>query len=143
MKRVAIYTDGACRGNPGPGGWGVLLIWEGHREELSGYEAHTTNNRMELLAPIHGLESLTNPCIVDLYTDSMYVKKGITEWIHQWKKNNWRTASKQPVKNQDLWERLERALHQHQINFHWVKAHNGHAENSYVDALAVKASHSH
>ena len=136
---VEIHTDGACRGNPGPGGWGALLRANGAEKELYGGEAATTNNRMELMAAIRALEALKRPSRVKLYTDSIYVMKGITTWIHSWKRRGWRTADKQPVKNQDLWERLERALGRHRINWHWVKGHAGNPDNERADALARAA----
>lgn len=136
---VTIYTDGACRGNPGPGGWGVILSKGPHQRELSGAEAHTTNNRMELLAAINGLEALRTPCRVALHTDSTYVQKGISEWIAGWKKNGWKTASRKPVKNKDLWQRLEQAMAPHEVNWHWVKGHAGNAGNERADALANAA----
>ena len=135
-RRVTIYTDGACSGNPGPGGWGAILQFGDSEKELMGGEAHTTNNRMELMAAISALESLKRPCDVDLYTDSKYVKDGITGWIKGWKKNEWRTADKKPVKNVDLWQRLDAALGQHRIAWHWVKGHAGHVMNERVDQLA-------
>jgi len=134
--RVRLYTDGACSGNPGPGGWGVLLLWNDHEKELTGGEFETTNNRMELMAAIMGLESLKHGIGVDVYTDSTYVRDGITKWIHNWKKNNWRTSAKKPVKNVDLWQRLEEALSDHDIQWHWVKGHAGHPENERADELA-------
>jgi ribonuclease HI len=133
---VTIFTDGACSGNPGPGGWGVVLVSGAHRKELSGGEAETTNNRMELLAAITALESLKRPSKVDLWTDSNYVKDGITKWIHGWKRNGWRTADKRPVKNAELWQRLDQARERHEIAWHWVKGHAGHAENERADELA-------
>ena len=133
---VEIFTDGACLGNPGPGGWGVLLRWRDHKRELAGGEADTTNNRMELMAAIQGLESLKRPSTVVLTTDSTYVKDGITKWIHGWKRNGWKTAAKKPVKNVDLWQRLETALSDHQVEWQWVKGHAGHFENERVDDLA-------
>jgi ribonuclease HI len=136
--RVDIYTDGACSGNPGPGGWGALLVSKGHEKELVGSANPTTNNRMELMAAIAGLEALKRPSIVDLHTDSMYLRDGITRYIHNWKRNGWKTADKKPVKNVDLWQRLEAALAQHQVEFHWVRGHAGHPENERVDALARK-----
>lgn len=136
MTGVEIYTDGACRGNPGPGGWGVLLRAGGSEKRLWGGERMTTNNRMELMAAISGLEALTRACEVDLYTDSQYVRRGITEWLADWKRRGWKTAAKQPVKNQDLWERLDRACGEHRIRWHWVKGHAGHPENELADALA-------
>lgn len=133
---VEMFTDGACRGNPGPGGWGVLLRYNGVEKELWGGEPSTTNNRMELLAAIEGLKSLSRPCRVELTTDSQYVRKGITEWIHNWKKNNWRTAAKKPVKNDDLWRALDELVSTHDVRWHWVKGHSGHAENELADTLA-------
>ena len=134
--RVDIYTDGACSGNPGPGGWGALLIANGHEKELRGGEAQTTNNRMELTAAIVALEALKRPSEVHLHTDSMYLRDGITRYIHKWKVNGWKTADKKPVKNVDLWKRLEAALEQHEVKFHWVRGHAGHPENERADALA-------
>lgn len=134
-----IYTDGACRGNPGPGGWGVLLRHNGHEKTLYGAEAETTNNRMELMAAIKGLESLTRPCRVRLTTDSQYVMKGIQEWMANWKKRGWKTAAKKPVKNVDLWQRLDKATLEHDIEWAWVKGHSGHPENEQADALANQA----
>ena len=136
---VEAFTDGACSGNPGPGGWGAVLRWRGAEKELKGGEAQTTNNRMELMAAIAALESLTRPLPVDLYTDSQYLRQGITGWIHGWKKNGWKTADKKPVKNVDLWQRLEAAANVHQVRWHWVKGHNGHPENERADALARAA----
>ncbi len=136
---VEIYTDGACSGNPGPGGWGAILISGPHRKELWGGEPVTTNNRMELMAAIKALEALKRPSIVDLYTDSAYLRNGITSWIHSWKRNNWRTADKKPVKNAELWQRLDEALKSHEIRWHWVKGHAGHPENERADELARKA----
>ncbi len=134
--RVAIWTDGACSGNPGPGGWGVLLRYADTERELSGGEPLTTNNRMELTAAIMGLEALKRPCEVDLWTDSQYVRQGVTSWMFGWKKNGWKTADKKPVKNVDLWQRLDEARARHEVAFHWVKGHAGHAENERVDELA-------
>ena len=136
---VIIYTDGACSGNPGPGGWGVLLVFGEHQKELSGGERSTTNNQMELTAAISGLEALTQPCTVTLYTDSQYVKNGITDWINGWRKNGWKTANGKPVKNQDLWRRLDSAIKMHDVKWAWVKGHAGHTENERVDRLAVAA----
>lgn len=133
---VTIYTDGACSGNPGPGGWGALLQFRGREKEMCGGEAHTTNNRMELLAAITALEALTRPCSVDLYTDSQYVRSGITSWMANWKQRGWKTADKKPVKNEDLWRRLDEAAAHHTVAWHWVKGHAGHPENERVDALA-------
>ena len=135
-ETVEIYTDGACSGNPGPGGWGALMIWNGHEKEISGGEAATTNNRMELMAAIMGLEALKRGTRVRIHTDSTYVKDGITKWIHNWKKNGWRNAAKQPVKNAELWKRLEAALESHEVSWHWVKGHSDHPENDRADALA-------
>ena len=133
---ISIYTDGACSGNPGPGGWGAILVAGGHRKELSGGAAETTNNRMELTAAIEALETIKNPSAVDLNTDSVYMRDGITKWIHGWKRNGWRTADKKPVKNVDLWQRLETAVTRHQVNWHWLKGHAGNAENERADELA-------
>ena len=133
---IDIYTDGACSGNPGPGGWGSVLLWGDHRRELSGGDANTTNNRMEMLAVIRALEALKKPSAVRLYTDSTYVMKGITEWLPQWKRRNWRTASRQPVKNLELWQELEAALQPHQVQWLWVKGHSGVPENERADELA-------
>lgn len=133
---VEVYTDGACSGNPGPGGWGALLRYGGHEKQLFGGEADTTNNRMELMAAIQALESLKRGCVVRLTTDSEYVKKGITEWLPQWKQRGWRTAAKKPVKNVDLWQRLDVAVGRHQVEWHWVRGHSGHAENELADELA-------
>ena len=134
--RVTIHTDGACSGNPGPGGWGVILQWGGHTKELHGGEAHTTNNRMELMAAIMALESLKRPVVVDLHTDSQYLRQGITSWIHGWKNNGWHTADKKPVKNVDLWKRLDAAVHRHKVHWHWVRGHAGHDLNERADELA-------
>lgn len=136
MKKVEIFTDGACKGNPGPGGWGALLRYGGIEKPLFGGEARTTNNRMELMAAIEGLTALKAPCEVTLTTDSQYVRKGITEWMPKWKANGWRTASKQPVKNQDLWQRLDEMQQFHHVVWHWVKGHSGHRENEIADELA-------
>ena len=135
-ETVDIYTDGACSGNPGPGGWGALMIWNGHEKEISGGEPATTNNRMELMAAIMGLEALKRGTRVRIHTDSTYVKDGITKWIHNWKKNGWKNAAKQPVKNAELWKRLEAALESHEVSWHWVKGHSDHPENDRADALA-------
>ena len=137
--RVTIHTDGACSGNPGPGGWGAILEFGDHKKEMKGGEANTTNNRMELMGAISALEALKKPCPVDLYTDSQYLRNGIMTWIHGWKKNGWRTADKKPVKNVDLWQRLETALGQHKIKWHWVKGHAGHDLNERADQLAREA----
>jgi ribonuclease HI len=136
MKAVVIHTDGACRGNPGPGGWGALLATGAHQRSLCGGERETTNNRMELMGAIMALEALREPCAVTLYTDSTYVMKGITEWLPGWKARGWRTASRQPVKNQDLWERLDRAAQRHRIAWRWVKGHAGDPGNEIADQLA-------
>ena len=136
MSEVTIYTDGACSGNPGPGGWGAILISGEHRKELNGGEAETTNNRMELTAAIEALNALKRPCMVALYTDSVYVRDGITKWIHGWRRNGWRTADKKPVKNAELWQALEQALKRHKVDWHWVKGHAGHPENERADELA-------
>lgn len=136
MNEVEIYTDGACRGNPGPGGWGVILIAGKHRKELYGGELDTTNNRMELMAVIEALRALKRSCRIILHTDSQYVKKGITEWIHDWKRRGWKTAAKKPVKNADLWEILDEAQSPHDIEWRWVKGHAGHPENERADELA-------
>lgn len=139
MTRVDIFTDGACQGNPGPGGWAAILVSGEHRREITGYEPHTTNNRMELQAALEGLRNLKQPCEVDLYTDSQYLKKGMEGWLAKWKKNGWRTAAKQPVKNCDLWEELEAAASIHTMRWHWVRGHDGHVENERCDALANEA----
>ena len=136
MTQVELYTDGACRGNPGPGGWAALLVCGTERRELSGSEALTTNNRMELSAAIEGLSALKRRCAVKLYTDSKYVLQGATEWLPNWKARGWRTAAKAPVKNQDLWQLLDAAAAQQDIEWHWVKGHSGHEGNEYVDQLA-------
>ena len=136
MKPVEAFTDGACRGNPGPGGWGAILRHAGRERELSGGEADTTNNRMELTAAIRALEALKQRCTVDLYTDSVYVRSGITEWLPVWKARGWRTANRKPVKNQDLWLRLAELVEAHEVRWHWVKGHSGHPENERADTLA-------
>lgn len=136
MKQVQIYTDGACSGNPGPGGWGVVLRFEGKERELCGGTENTTNNRMELMAAIEGLRALKEPCEVLLMTDSTYVKDGITRWLANWKKNGWKTAAKKAVKNQDLWEQLDQQTSRHDVQWQWVKGHSGHTENERADALA-------
>lgn len=138
-RRIAIYTDGACSGNPGPGGWGAILRAGEHEKELSGGEDETTNNRMELMAAIAALEELKKPSSIDLFTDSTYVRDGIMKWIHNWKRNGWKTAAKKPVKNVDLWKRLELAMEPHDIEWHWVKGHNGHPDNERADELARNA----
>ncbi len=135
-RRVTIHTDGACSGNPGPGGWGAILSYGGSAKEISGGASETTNNRMELTAAIEALEALKRPCPVDLHTDSEYLRNGITKWIHGWKRNGWRTADKKPVKNVDLWERLDAALARHEIAWHWVKGHDGDPLNERADELA-------
>ena len=137
--RVVIHTDGACSGNPGPGGWGAILEWGGRRREIKGGEAHTTNNRMELMAAISALETLKRPCDVDLHTDSQYLRQGIMSWIHGWKRNGWRTADKKPVKNADLWQRLDGAVARHTVHWHWVRGHSGHDLNERADELAREA----
>jgi ribonuclease HI len=133
---VVAYTDGACSGNPGPGGWGAILIFGAHRKELNGGERATTNNRMELMAAISALEALKKPARVDIHTDSEYVQKGISGWINGWKRNGWRTSAKQPVKNADLWQRLDAAQARHHVRWHWLRGHAGHAENERADELA-------
>jgi len=133
---VQIYADGACKGNPGPGGWGAILRDGGREKEIFGGEQHTTNNRMELTAVIRALETLKHPSTVEVYTDSQYVQKGISEWLPDWKRRGWRTADKKPVKNVDLWQELERAAGRHRVSWHWVKGHAGHPENERADALA-------
>ena len=136
MSSVYLYTDGACKGNLGVGGWGALLRYGSHEKELYGGEAHTTNNRMELTAIIAGLSALTRPCEVVICTDSQYVKNGMESWIHSWKRNGWQTASKKPVKNEDLWKQLDEQVKRHQVTWTWVKGHSGHPENDRADALA-------
>lgn len=136
MKPVTIYTDGACRGNPGAGGWGAVLLWNDHERELWGGEFDTTNNRMELTAAIEALQALQGSRSVDLHTDSVYVRDGITRWIHDWRRRGWRTASRKPVKNQDLWQQLDAITGQHEVNWHWVKGHAGDAGNERADLLA-------
>lgn len=142
LKQIQAFTDGSCLGNPGPGGYGALLIYKGHRKELSQGYRLTTNNRMELLAAIAALETLNEQCQVILTTDSQYVRQGITQWIHGWKRKGWKTASKQPVKNVDLWKRLDEACQRHQVDWRWVKGHSGHPENERVDDLARAAAES-
>jgi len=142
IKTVEIHTDGACLGNPGPGGWGALLRWKGHERELSGAEAHTTNNRMEMMAAIMALDALSEPCAVILHTDSQYLRQGITQWLPNWVRRQWKTASGAAVKNRDLWERLHTACQRHQIEWRWVKGHAGNPDNERVDALAGKAARS-
>lgn len=136
MTEVEIFTDGACRGNPGPGGWGAILRSGGRERELHGGEAVTTNNRMELMAAIRGLEALSRSCRVAITTDSQYVRKGMTEWLPNWKRRGWRTAAKKPVKNADLWQRLDALCDEHEVVWHWVRGHTGHPENERADALA-------
>lgn len=140
MKTVTIYTDGSCLGNPGPGGWGAVLIYNNHQSKISGGELETTNNRMELTAAIEALCSLNEPCVVELYTDSKYVKQGISEWIENWRKNQWRNSRKQPVKNVDLWQKLERCVQDHEVSWHWVKGHAGNELNELADKLATAAA---
>ena len=138
-QRVRAFTDGGCRGNPGPGGWGALLEYGKHRRELSGSAASTTNNQMELMAAIQALESLSRSCEVDLYTDSTYVQKGMKEWLKSWRKRGWKTAAGKPVKNAELWQRLDAAAQRHRVTWHWVKGHAGHAGNEAADRLANEA----
>ena len=140
MKRVEIFTDGACKGNPGPSGWGALLRMGRHEKELSGSDPHTTNNRMELTAAIRALEALIEPCQVVLHTDSKYVMDGMTRWVHGWQRNGWKTASKKPVQNAELWHELIDVAHKHRIEWIWVKGHDGHPENERVDKLASDAA---
>ena len=140
MDQVEIFTDGACKGNPGPGGWGAVIRSGAHEKELSGGEPLTTNNRMELLAAIRSLEALKRPCKVDLYTDSNYVRDGITKWIHGWRRNGWKTADRKPVKNAELWQELLDATAPHKVQWHWVKGHSGHPENERADRLACDAA---
>lgn len=137
-QRVTIHTDGACSGNPGPGGWGALLRFGAHERELCGGAADTTNNRMELTAAIEALNALKRPCVIDLHTDSTYVRDGITKWLFNWKRNDWRTADKKPVKNADLWQALDTARKRHEVVWHWVKGHAGHDDNERADELARK-----
>jgi len=139
LPQVDIYTDGACSGNPGPGGWGALLRYNGHERELMGGELETTNNRMELTAAIMALESLKRQAHVNIHTDSTYLRDGITKWIHNWKANGWKTAARKPVKNVDLWQRLEEAISHHDVHWHWIKGHAGHPENERADMLATLA----
>ncbi|MBF0265143.1 MAG: ribonuclease HI [Gammaproteobacteria bacterium] len=136
LKQITIYTDGACKGNPGPGGWGALFLYGDHKKELCGGEKETTNNRMELTAVIEALKQVKYSCQIDLHSDSSYVLNGITQWMKNWKKNNWKTAAKKPVKNEDLWRQLDEQVQQHQINWHWVKGHAGDAGNERADELA-------
>ncbi|MEN2495219.1 MAG: Ribonuclease HI [Hyphomicrobiaceae bacterium hypho_1] len=137
--KITVFTDGACSGNPGPGGWGAILICQRHRKELLGSESNTTNNRMELMAAIEALEAIKFISYVTIYTDSVYLRDGITKWIHSWRKNNWKTASKKPVKNVELWKRLDKASSHHMVDWQWVKGHAGHPENERADALARRA----
>jgi ribonuclease HI len=138
-QRVRAFTDGACSGNPGPGGWGAILQFGDHEKELQGGEPHTTNNRMDLMAAIAAIEALKRRCAIDLHTDSKYVHDGISKWIRGWKRNGWKTADKKPVKNMDLWQRLDAAVAQHDVHWHWVKGHAGHELNERADRLAVDA----
>ncbi|WP_114520577.1 ribonuclease HI [Altererythrobacter sp. ZODW24] len=140
MKHVEIYTDGSCKGNPGPGGWGALLRMGKHEKEMSGGDPDTTNNRMEMLAIVRALEALIEPCIVDLYSDSKYVLDGMTRWIEGWQARGWKTAAKKPVRNTDLWHELIEAAGRHEMHWHWVKGHNGHPENERADVLATEAA---
>ena len=137
--KVVIYTDGACRGNPGPGGWGVVMSSQGQDKTLQGYAPDTTNNRMELIAVIEGLRALKRPCQIELNTDSKYVLQGINEWVHNWKRNGWKTAARKPVKNVDLWQQLDTEVDRHEIDWHWVKGHSGVAGNEQADQLANEA----
>ena len=136
MKKIIMYSDGACRGNPGPGGWGAVLRFGEHEKKLHGGNRETTNNRMELTAAIEGLNALNETCAVQLYTDSQYVRKGVLEWLEGWKKRGWKTAAKQPVKNKDLWQLLDEAIQRHEITWHWVKGHSGNEGNELADQLA-------
>lgn len=136
LKKIEIFTDGACRGNPGPGGWGALIRYNQHEKKLNGAEAHTTNNRMELTAVISALNALKEDCSIALTTDSQYVKNGITLWLKDWKRREWKNSSKKPVKNIDLWQQLDKAIASHQVEWHWVKGHSGHPENEIADELA-------
>ncbi len=138
-QKVVVYTDGGCRGNPGPGGWGAVLQFGEHEKEIYGYEAETTNNRMELMAAISALEMLSRSCEIELTTDSQYVRQGILEWMDGWKKRGWKTAARKPVKNKDLWQRLDAAVQSHNINWHWIKGHSGHPGNERADDLANRA----
>ncbi|MFO1259608.1 MAG: ribonuclease HI [Sphingomonadaceae bacterium] len=140
LTRVEIFTDGACKGNPGPGGWGAVIRSGSHEKELSGGEADTTNNRMEMMAALEALKALKRPCHVILTTDSVYVRDGITKWVHGWQRNGWKTADKKPVKNSDLWQALLAAAAPHEVEWHWVKGHNGHPENERADVLASTAA---
>ena len=138
-EKVSIFTDGGCRGNPGPGGWGASMRFGDHEKDIYGYENETTNNRMELMAAIRALEILTRPCTIDLTTDSQYVRQGIMDWMEGWKKRGWKTAAKKPVKNKDLWQRLDEAVKRHDVKWHWVKGHSGHEGNERADDLANRA----
>lgn len=140
MKTVKLFTDGACLGNPGPGGWACVLRFNGHKKEIWGSEPQTTNNRMELRAAVEGLRALKEPCQVEIFTDSNYLKNGITQWIHRWKKNGWRTADNQPVKNRDLWEELDQLTQRHRTVWHWVKGHADDPDNNRCDELAQRAA---
>lgn len=139
MKKIEIYTDGSCLGNPGPGGWGAILKFNDSEKVIHGAEKDTTNNRMELKAALEAIKSVKEPCEIDLYTDSNYLRQGITEWMQNWKKNGWKTASRKPVKNVDLWQAIDDVIQSHKIDWHWVKAHNGHTENERVDKIAREA----
>ncbi len=139
MKHIEIFTDGACRGNPGPGGWGAIIRYRGKEKHIKGGEDHTTNNQMELMAAIRALEALKEPCKIDLTTDSQYLRKGMLEWMENWKKRNWRNSNNKPVKNQELWKRLDELVAAHKISWHWVKGHSDHPENEQADALANQA----
>jgi len=143
LKQISLFTDGSCLGNPGPGGYGAILVYKQHQKELSQGYRLTTNNRMELMAAIAGLQSLQEPCMVRLTTDSQYVKQGITQWIQNWKRRGWITANKEPVKNIDLWQLLDKEVHRHQVSWHWVKGHSGHDENERCDILARDAAMGH
>ncbi len=144
MKKIEMFTDGACSGNPGPGGWGTILRYNGTEKELSGGSSDTTNNRMEMMAVISGLKALKEPCEVDLYTDSKYVCDSVSKgWVYSWKKNNWRKADKKPALNVDLWEEMLSLLDMHKVTFHWLKGHNGHPENERCDKLAVLQAENH
>jgi ribonuclease HI len=143
LKKVEIFTDGACSGNPGPGGWAAILRYGKVEKEISGYELETTNNRMELMAVLAALRTLKCPVVVSLYTDSRYLKDGITQWIHSWKRNGWKTSKREPVKNQDLWMALDEAAQRHEIQWNWIKGHEGHAENERCDQLARMAIQQH
>ncbi len=139
MTKVVIYTDGACKGNPGPGGWAAILTYGQHQKSISGYEENTTNNRMEISAAVEAFKMLSRTCQVELFTDSQYLKNGITTWIYNWRRNGWLSSDKKPIKNQDLWKLLDTLSQKHHVNWHWVKAHNGDVMNEQVDALARQA----